>query len=51
MVYASPYSPARFMKDTKNMLQGGDYYQSLPTWANYYVKFIESYEKESLYGV
>ena len=48
-VYASPWSPPAFMKDTKNMLQGGrllpEFYQA---WANYYVKFIESYEKEGI---
>jgi glucosylceramidase len=35
------------MKDTKDMLKGGkllpEFYQS---WANYYVKFINSYQKE-----
>jgi glucosylceramidase len=34
------------MKDTKNMLNGGrllpEFYQA---WANYYVKFIDSYQK------
>ncbi len=47
--FVSPWSPPAFMKDNKNMLEGGkllpEYYQS---WANYYVKFIESYEKEGL---
>ncbi|MEZ7507055.1 glycoside hydrolase family 30 beta sandwich domain-containing protein [Flavobacterium sp. Arc2] len=48
-VYASPWSPPAFMKDTKDMLQGGkllpEFYQS---WANYYVKFIDSYAKEGI---
>ena len=48
-VYASPWSPPAFMKDTKSMLQGGkllpEFYQD---WANYYVKFIKSYEKEGI---
>lgn len=48
-VYATPWSPPAFMKDTKNMLQGGkllpEFYQA---WANYYVKFITSYEKEGI---
>ncbi|MCF1191019.1 glycosyl hydrolase [Mangrovimonas sp. AS39] len=54
MFYASPWSPPAFMKDTKNMLQGGvllpEYFQS---WANYYVKFIQEYEKEGfqIWGV
>ncbi len=48
-LYASPWSPPAFMKDTKNMLKGGkllpEFYQS---WANYYVKFINSYQKEGI---
>ncbi|GEP49409.1 glycosyl hydrolase [Flavobacterium noncentrifugens] len=48
-LYASPWSPPAFMKDSKSMLKGGklapDSYQS---WANYYVKFIQAYEKEGL---
>jgi glucosylceramidase len=47
--YASPWSPPAFMKTNKNMLQGG---KLLPefrqAWANYYVKFIEAYEKEGI---
>lgn len=47
--YASPWSPPAFMKDSKNMLQGGkllpEYYDS---WAKYYVRFIEEYEKEGV---
>ena len=47
--YASPWSPPAFMKDNKNMLQGGkllpEYYQS---WASYYVKFIKEYEKQGI---
>ncbi len=48
-VYASPWSPPAFMKDNNNMLKGGkllpQFYQS---WANYYVKFINSYKKEGI---
>jgi len=48
-LYASPWSPPAFMKDTKNMLKGGkllpEFQQS---WANYYAKFISSYEKEGM---
>ena len=48
-VYVSPWSPPAFMKDTKSMLKGGkllpEFYQS---WANYYVKFIKSYQKEGI---
>ena len=49
LMYASPWSPPAFMKTNGNMLQGGklkpEFYQS---WANYYVKFIEAYEKEGI---
>ena len=49
ILYASPWSPPAFMKDNNNMLQGGkllpDFYQS---WANYYVKFINAYQKEGI---
>ena len=48
-LFASPWSPPAFMKDNKNMLKGGkllpEFYQS---WANYYVKFINSYQKEGI---
>ncbi|TRX21254.1 glycosyl hydrolase [Flavobacterium franklandianum] len=48
-LFVSPWSPPAFMKDNKNMLKGGkllpEFYQS---WANYYVKFINSYQKEGM---
>ncbi|MDP2089437.1 MAG: glycoside hydrolase family 30 protein [Flavobacteriaceae bacterium] len=48
-MYASPWSPPAFMKTNNNMLQGGklkpEYYQA---WANYFVKFINAYEKEGI---
>ena len=48
-LFVSPWSPPAFMKDNKNMLKGGkllpEFYQS---WANYYVKFINSYQKEGI---
>ncbi len=48
-LFVSPWSPPAFMKDNKNMLYGGkllaEFYQS---WANYYVKFIRSYQKEGI---
>lgn len=47
--FASPWSPPAFMKDNNNMLRGGkllpEFYQS---WANYYVKFINAYQKEGV---
>ncbi len=49
LFYASPWSPPAFMKDNKNMLQGGrllpEYYNA---WAKYYAKFIKEYEKEGI---
>lgn len=48
-IFASPWSPPAFMKDNNDMLHGGklkpDYYQS---WANYYVKFIDAYQREGI---
>lgn len=45
-LFVSPWSPPAWMKDNNNMLQGGklksEYYDS---WANYFVKFIQGYEK------
>ncbi len=48
-LFASPWSPPAFMKTNNDMLRGGklkpDYYDS---WAKYYVKFIQAYEKEGI---
>ncbi len=48
-MYVSPWSPPAFMKTNNDILKGGklklDYYQN---WANYYTKFIKSYEKEGI---
>lgn len=48
-IFASPWSPPAWMKDNDNMLHGGHllpkYYQ---TWANYFVKFIQAYKKDSV---
>lgn len=45
-LYVSPWSPPAWMKDNNSMLKGGklkpEYRQA---WANYYVKFIQAYEK------
>ena len=45
-LYVSPWSPPGWMKTTGDMLHGG---QLLPqyrqAWANYYVKFIKTYEQ------
>jgi len=48
-LYASPWSPPAWMKSNNDMLHGGkllpEYYQS---WANFYIKFIEAYEKHGI---
>jgi len=49
MMYASPWSPPAFMKDSNDMLHGG---KLLPeyrdAWALYYTKFIKAYEAEGI---
>lgn len=49
LLYASPWSPPAFMKSNSTMTQGGtllpEFYQA---WANYYVKFVNAYEKEGI---
>ncbi len=49
ITYASPWSPPAFMKGKTTMTKGGkllpEFYQA---WANYYVKFINAYEKEGV---
>jgi glucosylceramidase len=48
-MFVSPWSPPGYMKDNNDMLHGGklkpEYYQS---WADYFVKFIKSYEKAGI---
>ena len=48
-LFASPWSPPGWMKDNGSMLHGGklkpEYYES---WARYYGKFIQAYEKEGV---
>ena len=48
-LYASPWSPPAWMKTNNSMLKGGsllkEFYQP---WANYFVKFIQNYEKLGL---
>lgn len=48
-LFASPWSPPAFMKDTKDMLQGGrllpEFYDA---WAKYFAKFIQAYEAEGM---
>ena len=48
-LFASPWSPPAWMKDNNDMLQGGklkpEFYNS---WALYYTKFINEYEKDGM---
>ncbi len=48
-LFVSPWSPPAYMKDNNDMLHGGklnpEYYQP---WADYYVKFINAYEKAGI---
>ncbi|MBC7589364.1 MAG: glycoside hydrolase family 30 protein [Chitinophagaceae bacterium] len=48
-LFASPWSPPAFMKTNNSMIRGGklkkEFYQS---WANYFVKFIKTYEAEGI---
>lgn len=47
VLYASPWSPPAFMKDNNNMLQGGHLLPEFAdAWAQYYIRFIQEYEKE-----
>lgn len=48
-IYASPWSPPAWMKSNSNMLQGGELKPEFAgAWANYFVKFIEAYEKQGI---
>lgn len=48
-LFVSPWSPPAWMKSNNDMLHGGklkkEYYRP---WADYYVKFIKSYEREGI---
>ncbi|NII23801.1 glycoside hydrolase family 30 protein [Pseudoflavitalea sp. X16] len=48
-LYVSPWSPPAWMKDNNSMLQGGKLKPgSRQQWANYYVKFIKTYEAKGI---
>ncbi|WP_293300001.1 glycoside hydrolase family 30 protein [Pedobacter sp. UBA4863] len=48
-LYVSPWSPPAWMKDNNNMLQGGKLLpQYRQVWANYYIRYIQEYEKRGL---
>ena len=45
-LFVSPWSPPAWMKDNNDMLHGGKLkLEFAQSWANYYVKFIQAYEK------
>jgi glucosylceramidase len=48
-LFASPWSPPSWMKDNKNVLNGGKLLpQFRQAWANYFVKFIRAYEAHGI---
>jgi len=48
-LFVSPWSPPAWMKDNNDMLHGGKLKAEFAdAWANYYVKFIQAYEKENI---
>jgi glucosylceramidase len=48
-LFVSPWSPPGWMKDNNSMIQGGNLMpQFKQSWANYFVKFINAYQKEGI---
>ena len=48
-ILGSPWSPPAFMKSNNDVLHGGSLLPEFSqSWANYFVKFIQSYEKEGI---
>ncbi|HTB26783.1 MAG TPA: glycoside hydrolase family 30 protein [Puia sp.] len=48
-LFVSPWSPPAWMKDNNSMVQGGKLLpQYRQSWANYFVKFINAYQKEGI---
>lgn len=48
-MYVSPWSPPAWMKDNNSVLQGGKLLpQYRQQWANFYIKFIQEYEKRGI---
>jgi glucosylceramidase len=48
IIYASPWSPPAWMKDSKSMCGGKLLKQYYEIYAHYLVKFIQEYEKEGI---
>jgi glucosylceramidase len=48
-LYASPWSPPAWMKDNNDLLHGGKLKPTFQqTWANYFVKFIRTYQAKGI---
>ena len=48
-LFVSPWSPPAWMKDNNSMIEGGKLLpQYRQSWANYFVKFINAYQKEGI---
>ena len=48
-IFASPWSPPAWMKDNNDVLHGGSLLPKYrQAWANYFVKFINAYEKHGI---
>lgn len=47
-LFASPWSPPGWMKDNGSMLGGCMRHTHMPSYANYFVKFVQSYEAEGV---
>jgi glucosylceramidase len=48
-LYISPWSPPAWMKDNNDMLHGGKLFpRYFQNWADYFVKFIQEYEKNGI---
>ncbi|MBW4888571.1 glycosyl hydrolase [Mucilaginibacter sp. HMF5004] len=48
-LFASPWSPPAWMKDNNDVLHGGKLKKEFDqSWANFYVKFINAYQKQGI---
>src|SRR6201996_1689200 len=48
-MFVSPWSPPAFMKTNNNVLHGGKLKPEFDqSWANFYIKFINAYEKQGI---
>ena len=47
-LFSSPWSPPGWLKSNKSMLGGSMRRQYMPSYANYFVKFLQSYEAEGV---